>query len=378
MSGRINIAGHDWIPKLHKTPVKFRFIIASKQCTTKTLSKDLSSIFSLFQRQIDTYHKKSHFYSGVKPYWIVQNRDPVLQAVRKSGDRKTAKCISSFDFSTLYTKIPHDKLIDVLNKIIDFVFKGGTRERISIHSSRVASWVSNVKESSSYYTKDSIRLALEYLIRNCYFRLGNKLFRQDIGIPMGSDPAPAFANLFLYHYESTWLDSVKKTNNILARKFGQVFRYIDDLLALNDGNSFETHFKDIYPEELQLNKENTDSSSTNFLDLHIEIVDRTFTTQLFDKRDYFGFCITRLPYRDSNIPYRMFYSSITAETLRICRASSTSNSASSSIRALVTRMEKQVADKLVMKSNIWRMVNRHKVHDKYGIQCSEFVNQIFI
>ena len=28
-----------WIPKLHKNPVKFRFIIASKRCTTKTLTK---------------------------------------------------------------------------------------------------------------------------------------------------------------------------------------------------------------------------------------------------------------------------------------------------------------------------------------------------
>ena len=149
-----------WIPKLHKTPVKFRFIIASKQCSTKTLSKDLSSIFSLFQRQTEKYHKKAHFYSGIRPYWIVQNRDPVLQAVRKSRDRKTAKCISSFDFSTLYTKIPHDKLIDLLNKIIDFVFKGGTRDKISIHSSRVTSWVTKVKESSSFYTKESMRSAV--------------------------------------------------------------------------------------------------------------------------------------------------------------------------------------------------------------------------
>ena len=39
---------------------------------------------------------------------------------------------------------------------------------------------------------------------------------------------------------------------VLARKFGSVFRYIDDLLALNDGHSFETHYKEIYPEELEL------------------------------------------------------------------------------------------------------------------------------
>ena len=33
--------------------------------------------------------------------------------------------MSTFDFSTLYTKIPHNKLLYVLNEIIDFVFKVG-------------------------------------------------------------------------------------------------------------------------------------------------------------------------------------------------------------------------------------------------------------
>ena len=53
----------------------------------------------------------------------------------------------------------------------------------------------------------------------------------------------------------------------MARKFGQVFRYIDDLLALNDGKSFETYHKEIYPEELQLNKENDGYTQSTFLDL---------------------------------------------------------------------------------------------------------------
>ena len=33
--------------------------------------------------------------------------------------------MSTFDFSTLYTKIPHDQLLYVLNEITDFAFKGG-------------------------------------------------------------------------------------------------------------------------------------------------------------------------------------------------------------------------------------------------------------
>ena len=208
----------------------------------KTLSKNVSSLFTLFPKQVETYHKKVHYFSGIKSYWIVNDRGPVLDAVKKSAARKYAKCLSSFDFSTLYTKIPHDKLIDVLTNTIDFVFKGGARKKISIHQSGRANWVMEGRKSSTVYTKDNVIKTMAYLIKNCYFKLGGKLFRPDIGIPMGSDPAPAFANLFLHHYEAKWLKDRKKTNPILARKFGQVFMYIDDLLALNDGMSFQTFF----------------------------------------------------------------------------------------------------------------------------------------
>ena len=64
---------------------------------------------------------------------------------------------------------------------------------------------------------------------------------------------------------------LRKSNNILARKFGSVFRYIDDLLALNDGHAFESCYNEIYPEELELTKENDNDQETNFLDLNIKI-----------------------------------------------------------------------------------------------------------
>ena len=53
----------------------------------------------------------------------------------------------------------------------------------------------------------SLKKAVKYLMNNCYFQLGNKVFRQIIGIPMGSDPAPFFANLFLYHLHEKYLRS---------------------------------------------------------------------------------------------------------------------------------------------------------------------------
>ena len=47
------------------------------------------------------------------------------------------------DFSTLYTKIPQDKLLDILYKIVDFMFKGGNRDYIVINKQGCTSWSSD-------------------------------------------------------------------------------------------------------------------------------------------------------------------------------------------------------------------------------------------
>ena len=38
--------------------------------------------------------------------------------------------------------------------------------------------------------------------------VGNSLLRQKIGIPMGIDPAPFWANLFLYTYENEYMSKL--------------------------------------------------------------------------------------------------------------------------------------------------------------------------
>ena len=53
---------------------------------------------------------------------------------------------------------------------------------------------------------------------------------------MGSDPAPFFANLFLAFYEINWVNDQRKLGTINIRKINNTFRFIDDLLSLNDDN----------------------------------------------------------------------------------------------------------------------------------------------
>ena len=65
---------------------------------------------------------------------------------------------------------------------------------------------------------------------------------------MGSDSAPFFANLFLFFYESRWLKSIKNTNYRVARKFGNIVRFIDDLIAINEEKNLKTiTMKSTYP-----------------------------------------------------------------------------------------------------------------------------------
>lgn len=61
-------------------------------------------------------------------------------------------------------------------------------------------------------------------------------------MPMGIDPAPVWANIYLYNYESKYVTELVKSNStankIIARKFHATHRFIDDLCALNDGGEF--------------------------------------------------------------------------------------------------------------------------------------------
>ena len=192
---------------------------------------------------------------------------------------------------------------------------------------------------------------------------------------MGSDPAPFMANLFLYHYESTWLKDLKKTNFNIARKFSNTFRFIDDLNTMNDNGEFENHLKDIYPEELELKKEHGNNSAS-FLDLDIEIENKQFKTKLYDKRDAFPFTIVRMPDKSSNMPSKIFKSCIGAETLRIARISSSTDNFLSSCHCLYERMLKQGASKKELRNVLQKLYGRHALLTKFGNNAKVFCDDL--
>ena len=122
------------------------------------------------------------------------------------------------------------------------------------------------------------------------------------------------------------------------RKINNSFQFIDDLLSINDGNTFEKHYKNICPTELELKKENNSISCTSFLDLYIYVENGEFHTRLYGKRDNFGFDIVRMPFYCSNIPSKIFYGKIGEEFLRISRATSKIENISGNCKQLLCQM----------------------------------------
>ena len=363
-----------WLPKLHKNPVKFRFIIAAPNCSIKPLSKAITKIFKLFYKQIETYNTKSQFYNSIKTFWVIQNNENVIKSIEKLNCRNSAKSIKTFDFSTLYTKIPHHKLLDVLSELTDFCFQGGTHEQISVNNSG-ARWVSKNSKAMIRFNRNTVKDAIKYIMNNCHFTFGEKLFRQIVGIPMGSDPAPFMANLFLYYFESNWINNLKKESLQRARRFLHTFRFIDDLLTINDHGEFSNSFKEIYPPELQLNLEHS-GNQVSFLDLQITNENGHLNTKLFDKRDDFPFSIVRLPFHSSNIPSKMFYSSIGAEILRIGRVCSSTDNFLLSCRTLIKRVKRQGAENFKLCKVIKKTYGRQQLLRQFSENAVEFANKI--
>lgn len=366
-----------WTPKMHKNPSGCRFIIASKTCSTKPLSKSVSSAFKLIYKQVEKYHANAKYFANYNKFWVLQNSDPVISILKRINCKKRAKSIATYDFSTLYTKLPHNKLISQLSKVIDLVYKGGDKTYISVTESGSTFWTKKKSKHGVSFSKAGLKAAVSYLIENCYFTVGNLVFLQAIGIPMGIDPAPFWANLFLYTYEEQFVTNTIPTDPVKARHFHSTKRFIDDLCAINDGGEFGKVFKDIYPEELELKIEHT-GQHANFLNLDISIEGDIFVYKLYDKRDAFPFHIVRMPHKCSNIPQSIFYSALVGEFLRIARSTLKLADFVPKATELIDRMKKQGADTCTSQRFLRKIViNHQESFSQFLLSAEDLINALF-
>ena len=187
----------------------------------------------------------------------------VLNKLKSRGFRATS--LSTYDFSTLYTTLPHNLIKEKLINLIAWTFKREGSPFIACNE-RQAFFTSGDTKRYKFWSCQNVCEALLYLLDNIYIRFGTKLYSQIVGIPMGTNCAPLAADLFLFCYERDFMTSLSDVKQAeIIEAFKSTSRYLDYLLNI-DNPYFEGMVNRIYPPELQLNKANTSYTKAPFLD----------------------------------------------------------------------------------------------------------------
>jgi hypothetical protein len=136
---------------------------------------------------------------------------------------------------------------------------------------------------------------LGFLVDNIYVVFGDQVFKQSVGIPMGTNCPPLLADLFLYQYEAEFVQKLlqdnnkkkkpkkQKTKKKLAVSFNHTFRYKDDALSINNHN-FHNFVHLIYADKLEIKETTESNKSASYLDILLNIYSNgRLTTTLYDK-----------------------------------------------------------------------------------------------
>ena len=177
-----------------------------------------------------------------------------------------ASDLSTYDFSTLYTTLPHNLIKEKLTELIEQTFNREGSLYLACYDKN-AFFTSEQPKQYKLWSYQKMCDALHYLLDNIFIRFGSKLYRQIVGIPMGTNCAPFVADLFLFCYERDFMLSLSDNNQAdIIEAFNSTSRYLDDLLNI------EQMVGQIYPTELQLNKANSSDTEAPFLDLNFVLL----------------------------------------------------------------------------------------------------------
>ena len=238
-----------------------RFIANPSSCTTTELSKLLTSCLTTIKNHLIKYCEKVYERSGKNLFWSIKHSCEVLNKLKSRGFRATS--LSTYDFSTLYTTLPHNFIKDKLVDLIERTFQRDRSLYIACND-RNAFFTSDAVRNHNLWSCQKVCEALTFLLDNIYIKFGSKLYRQIVGIPMGTNCAPLVADLVLFCYERDFMLSLSEDyQSGVIEAFNSTSRYLDDLLNI-DNNFFDSMVKRIYPSELQLNRAKVSNAEALF------------------------------------------------------------------------------------------------------------------
>ena len=136
------------------------------------------------QKYCETVYSRS----GINHMWILKNSKVFLDNLKSRSFSQVS--IKTFDFSTLYTTLPHDKLKTRLKETIHKAFSHRNYGSKFVVLGYNSTYFSNkIQKGKTCYSEEQVISMLEFLIDNIFVSFGGTLFQQVVGIPVGTNCA---------------------------------------------------------------------------------------------------------------------------------------------------------------------------------------------
>ena len=123
--GLFNLPLMYWIPKMHKSVPKARFIAGSSNVLTTRLAQVINTLLGAIKKELKGRDKEHIARTGIKRCWFIDSYEEVINCV-KLLDRPSrgGQCINTYDFSTMYTTLDLGDLVSSLGHGIREAFQG--------------------------------------------------------------------------------------------------------------------------------------------------------------------------------------------------------------------------------------------------------------
>ena len=369
-----------WIPKFHKTPTDFRFITSGRNTILNELSKiagtGLKNMLKLEKTNCTFIHK----FDGIRNYYVIDdNKDVINFMVESNLLNDNNKYLKTFDFKTLYSKIPHGKLKENIKKFISSVFAFKNRKYLNI-SYKSAQFADKSSKSGSFAEQEFIDLLI-FIIDNCFISNGSGIERQIVGIPTGTNCASDIANIFLHVFEKNFVEKLVADKELEKLfKLGHVFRYQDDLISFGQCITEDNLFTDIYPTEMVIKNTNISEKHVTYLDLEIEVIGNRFIYKTYDKRNDFNFPIINYPNLRGNIPIKAAYGVFISQLVRYSSINLEVEDFIQDVKALVSKLVKQGYKQNLLVSYFKHFANKYiTLWVRFGVDILNYqlINAIF-
>jgi hypothetical protein len=129
------------------------------------------------QKRVQSYCDTSYSRGGVNQMWILKNSKDLLEYIQ-SRSLSSCNSIKTFNFSTLYTTIPHSKLKDKLRELVQLCFIKKNDQRRYKYIVLVKRQILFCKTPLWFYQKVIFNM-LEFLIDNIFVIFGGRVFSTD-------------------------------------------------------------------------------------------------------------------------------------------------------------------------------------------------------